>query len=51
MSLGRRDASNYALHQPFFWKSHTRTVTTAHYAHLANDPLKAAANRIASRIA
>ena len=25
--------------------------TTARYAHLANDPVKAAANRIASRIA
>ena len=26
---------------------HTRGQTTARYAHLANDPLKAAANRIA----
>ena len=30
---------------------HTQVQTTARYAHLANDPLKAAANRIASRIA
>ena len=30
---------------------HTRVQTTARYAHLANDPVKAAANRIASRIA
>ena len=30
---------------------HTQVQTTARYAHLANDPLKAAANRIAIRIA
>ena len=30
---------------------HNKVETTARYAHLANDPLKAAANRIASRIA
>ena len=30
---------------------HTQVQTTARYAHLANDPLKAPANRIASRIA
>ena len=30
---------------------HTQVQTTARYAHLANDPLKAAANRIANRIA
>ena len=30
---------------------HNHVHTTARYAHLANDPLKAAANRIASRIA
>ena len=30
---------------------HTKVQTTARYAHLANDPVKAAANRIASRIA
>ena len=30
---------------------HTQVQTTARYTHLANDPLKAAANRIASRIA
>ena len=30
---------------------HTQVQTTARYAHLANDPVKAAANRIASRIA
>ena len=30
---------------------HSKVETTARYAHLANDPLKAAANRIASRIA
>ena len=30
---------------------HTQVQTTARYVHLANDPLKAAANRIASRIA
>ena len=30
---------------------HTRVQTTARYVHLANDPVKAAANRIASRIA
>ena len=30
---------------------HNKVQTTARYAHLANDPLKAAANRIASRIA
>ena len=30
---------------------HTRVQTTQLYAHLANDPVKAAANRIASRIA
>ena len=30
---------------------HSKVQTTARYAHLANDPLKAAANRIASRIA
>ena len=29
---------------------HTQVQTTALYAHLANDPVKAAANRIASRI-
>ena len=29
---------------------HTQVQTTARYAHLANDPVKAAANRIASRI-
>ena len=29
----------------------SKVQTTARYAHLANDPLKAAANRIASRIA
>ena len=30
---------------------HTQVQTTARYAHLANDPVKSAANRIASRIA
>ena len=30
---------------------HSKVQTTARYAHLANDPIKAAANRIASRIA
>ena len=30
---------------------HTKVQTTARYAHLANDSVKAAANRIASRIA
>ena len=30
---------------------HNKVQTTARYAHLANDPLKAAANRIANRIA
>ena len=30
---------------------HNRVTTTSRYAHLANDPVKAAANRIASRIA
>ena len=30
---------------------HTQVQTTARYAHLANDPIKSAANRIASRIA
>ena len=30
---------------------HTQAQTTALYAHLANDPIKSAANRIASRIA
>ena len=30
---------------------HNKVQTTARYAHLANDPLKAAANRIAGRIA
>ena len=30
---------------------HNKVETTARYEHLANDPLKAAANRIASRIA
>ena len=30
---------------------HSKVQTTARYAHLANDPVKAAANRIASRIA
>ncbi len=30
---------------------HNKVQTTARYAHLANDPVKAAANRIASRIA
>jgi len=30
---------------------HNKVETTARYAHLANDPMKAAANRIASRIA
>ena len=30
---------------------HTQVQTTARYAHLANDPLKAAENRIANRIA
>ena len=29
----------------------TQVQTTARYAHLANDPVKAAADRIASRIA
>ncbi len=30
---------------------HNRVQTTARYAHLANDPVKSAANRISSRIA
>ena len=30
---------------------HTQVQTTARYAHLANDPVKSAASRIASRIA
>ena len=30
---------------------HNKVQTTARYGHLANDPLEAAANRIASRIA
>ena len=30
---------------------HTQLQTTARYAHLANDPVKFDANRIASRIA
>ena len=30
---------------------HSKVQTTARYAHLANEPVKAAANRIASRIA
>ena len=30
---------------------HTKVQTTARYAHLANDPVKSAANRIASRVA
>jgi len=30
--------------------SHTRTQTTARYAHLVGDPLKAAANVIGSKI-
>ena len=30
---------------------HTNVHMTARYAHLANDPLKSAANRIANRIA
>ena len=30
---------------------HNKTQTTARYAHLANDPVQSAANRIASRIA
>ncbi len=30
---------------------HRQVQTTARYAHLANDPLKSAANRIALRIA
>ena len=30
---------------------HSQVQTTARYAHLADDPVKAAANRIASRIA
>ena len=30
---------------------HTQVQTTARYAHLANDPIKSAANRIANRIA
>ena len=30
---------------------HTQVQTAARYAHLANDPVKSAANRIASRIA
>ena len=30
---------------------HTQVQTTARYAHLANDPVKSAANRIATRIA
>ena len=29
---------------------HTQVRTTARYAHLANDPVKSAANRIANRI-
>ncbi len=30
---------------------HTKAVTTEHYAHLAADPIRAANNAIASRIA
>ena len=30
---------------------HRKVQTTARYAHLANDPVKTAADRIASRIA
>ena len=30
---------------------HSQVQTTARYAHLADDPVKAAANRIAGRIA
>ena len=30
---------------------HTQVQTTARYAYLSNDPVKSAANRIASRIA
>ena len=30
---------------------HTQVQTTARYSHLAHDPLKSAANRIAGRIA
>ena len=30
---------------------HSQVQTTARYAHLADDPVKAAADRIASRIA
>ena len=30
---------------------HTQVQTTARYAHLANDPVKSAANRISARIA
>ena len=30
---------------------HTQVQTTARYAHLANDPVKSAANRISNRIA
>ncbi len=30
---------------------HNKVQTTARYAHLANDPIKSAANRISSRIA
>ena len=30
---------------------HTQVQTTARYAHLANDPVKSAANRIANRVA
>ena len=32
-------------------QGHTQVQTTVRYAHLANDPVKSAANRIASRIA
>ena len=30
---------------------HTQVQTTARYAHLANDPVKSAANRVTNRIA
>ena len=30
---------------------HTRVQTTVRYAHLTDDPVKSAANRVASRIA
>ena len=32
------------------WWGHTQVQTTARYAHLANDPIKSAADRIARRI-